>query len=58
LQLKAVFDDIAYGESGFKAHKYQEYYLSALGCMSKCDTDAVHKAKTKALRIEWARIGR
>lgn len=56
--MKAVFDDIGYGESGFKAQKYQDYYLSALACMSKCDTDALHKAKTKALRVEWARIGR
>ncbi|KAF9235104.1 hypothetical protein BU15DRAFT_78336 [Melanogaster broomeanus] len=55
--LKAALDDIAYGESGFKAQKYQDHYISVPECMSKCDTDPIHKVKTRALRVEWALIG-
>lgn len=45
-------------EVSFKRDVYVEVYLDILGLMSKCDTSPIHRAKTKALRVEWAKIGR
>ncbi|KAI5990603.1 hypothetical protein EDD15DRAFT_2369664 [Pisolithus albus] len=45
-------------EVTFKCDVYADVYIDLLGLMAKCDTAPIHRAKTKALRVEWASIGR
>ena len=44
-------------EVTFRRDVYMDVYVDLLGLMAKCDTAPVHCAKTKALRVEWAKIG-
>ena len=46
------------GEVSFRVGAYTPVYLVILGLMAKCDTSPIHAAKTKALRVEWANIGK
>ena len=59
-KLKVVLDEMAtsQGEVAFRVATYMPVYLEILGLMKKCDTSPTHAAKTKSLRVEWARIGR
>lgn len=58
-QIKVALDEIADGkEVTFKRDIYSDVYIDILGLMAKCDTSTVHRAKTKALRVQWAKIGR
>jgi len=42
----------------FRCDVYVDIYVDLLiGLMSKCDTVPIHCAKTKALRVEWVKIG-
>ena len=45
-------------EVTFKRDVYADVYVDVLGLMAKCDSSVVHHAKTKALRVQWAKIGR
>ena len=45
-------------EVTFKHDVYLDVYVDVLGLMAKCDTSPVHCAKTKALQVQWAKIGR
>lgn len=60
LQLKVILDEIAagQGEVNFRVNIYSPVYTEILGLMSKCDTSAIHCAKTKNLRKRWAQLGR
>ena len=42
----------------FKHEVYMGVYLDILGLMTKCDTVPIHHAKTKALHVQWAKMGR
>ena len=42
----------------FKRDVYAEVYADIIGLMEKCDTSPIHRAKTKALRVQWAKMGR
>lgn len=41
----------------FRPDVYADVYIDLIGLMSKCDTAPIHRAKTKALCVEWAKIG-
>lgn len=60
LKLKVALDEMvsSKGEVSFQVSTYSPVYLEILGLMKKCDTSAVHAAKTKSLRMEWATTGR
>ena len=60
MQLKVVLDEVAsgQGEVNFRVGTYSPVYMEILGLMSKCDTNAIHCAKMKALRKRWAELGR
>lgn len=55
-----VLDEIASGrgEVTFRVNTYLPVYTEILGLMNKCDTNAIHRAKTKSLRTRWAQLGR
>ena len=59
-QIKVVLDEVvAEGkEVAFKHDIYADIYTDILGLMAKCDTSPIHRAKTKTLRVQWAKIGR
>lgn len=59
-QIKVALDEVvAEGkEVAFKRDIYADVYTDILGLMAKCDTSPVHRAKTKTLRVQWAKIGR
>ncbi|KAF8547507.1 hypothetical protein OG21DRAFT_1527113 [Imleria badia] len=59
-EIKLVLDKVtAEGkEVIFKCNIYTNVYIGILGLMVKCDMTPIHQAKTKALRIQWAKIGR
>ncbi|KAI5983249.1 hypothetical protein EDD15DRAFT_2376648 [Pisolithus albus] len=59
-QIKVALDEVvAEGkEVAFKCDVYADVYADILGLMAKCDTAAVHRSKTKACRVQWAKIGR
>ena len=59
-KLKVMLDEMAtsQGEVAFRVATYMPIYLEILGLMRKCDTSPMHAAKTKALRVKWAGIGR
>jgi len=42
----------------FKWGIYMDIYINILGLMAKCDMAPVHRAKTKLLRVQWAKIGK
>ncbi|KAI6039189.1 hypothetical protein EDC04DRAFT_3141040 [Pisolithus marmoratus] len=44
-------------EVTFKRDIYADIYADLLGLMAKCDTVPIHCAKTKALCVEWAKVG-
>ena len=46
------------GKVSFRVGTYTPVYLAILGLMAKCDTSPIHAAKTKALRVEWANVGK
>ncbi|KAI6001903.1 hypothetical protein EDD15DRAFT_2361265 [Pisolithus albus] len=58
--IKVALDEIvAEGkEVTFKRDVYADVYADVLGLMAKCDTAPVHRAKTKACRVQWAKVGR
>ncbi|KIM56134.1 hypothetical protein SCLCIDRAFT_133274 [Scleroderma citrinum Foug A] len=58
--IKVTQDEIvAEGEEvTFKCNVYMDIYVDILGLMAKCDTSPVHRAKTKALHVQWVKIGR
>jgi len=60
LQLKVALDEmVAKGEEvTFKQDVYVDIYSNILGLMAKCNTAAIHHAKMKTLRVQWAKIGR
>ena len=60
MQLKVALDETAsaHGEVSFRVSAYTPVYLEMLGLMKKCDTSPIHAEKTRALQVEWARIGR
>lgn len=45
-------------EVTFKRDVYADIYGDILGLMEKCDTNPIHRAKTKMLRVQWAKIGK
>ena len=45
-------------EVTFKRDVYADIYVDVLGLIAKCDTTPVDRAKTKALHVQWAKIGR
>ncbi|KIM52386.1 hypothetical protein SCLCIDRAFT_141189, partial [Scleroderma citrinum Foug A] len=49
--LKVALDEMvsSKGEVSFRVSTYLPVYLEILGLMKKCDTSAVHAAKTKSL---------
>ena len=58
-QIKVALDEIVDGkEVTFKRDIYSDVYIDILSLMAKCDMSTVHRAKTKALRVQWAKIGR
>jgi hypothetical protein len=59
-QLKVVLDEIASGrgEVSFRVNTYLPVYSEILGLMNKCDTNVIHRDKTKAVRTRWAQLGR
>ncbi|KIK74988.1 hypothetical protein PAXRUDRAFT_19373 [Paxillus rubicundulus Ve08.2h10] len=58
--IKLALDEMAAEgkEVTFKQDVYTDVYVNIIGLMTKCDTVPVHRAKTKALRVQWAKIGR
>ncbi|KAF8546166.1 hypothetical protein OG21DRAFT_1491518 [Imleria badia] len=58
--IKLALDEVATEgkEVTFKRDVYADVYVDIMGLMVKCDTSPVHCAKTKALRVHWAKIGR
>ncbi|KAF8548784.1 hypothetical protein OG21DRAFT_1489080 [Imleria badia] len=56
--LKVVLDEVAagQGEVNFWVNTYLPVYTEILGLMSKCDTNVIHRDKTKALRKRWAQL--
>ncbi|KAL4069014.1 hypothetical protein J3A83DRAFT_4534888 [Scleroderma citrinum] len=42
----------------FKHDIYVDVYVDVLSLMVKCDTAPIHCAKTKALHVQWVKIGR
>ena len=60
MQIKVALDEVvAEGKDvTFKRNVYVDVYADILGLMSKCDTSPIHCAKTKACRVQWAKIGR
>ena len=59
-QIKLALDEVAAEgkEVIFKRDVYADIYVDIIGLMAKCDTTPIHRAKTKALRVHWAKIGR
>ena len=60
MQIKVALDEVVSEgkEVTFKRDVYSDIYVDILGLMAKCDMAPVHRAKTKALRVQWAKIGR
>ncbi|KAI5985843.1 hypothetical protein EDD15DRAFT_2200383 [Pisolithus albus] len=60
MAIKVALDEIvAEGkEVTFKRDIYADVYADVLGLMAKCDMAPVHHAKTKACRVQWAKVGR
>ncbi|KAF9227895.1 hypothetical protein BS17DRAFT_813771 [Gyrodon lividus] len=58
--IKLTLDEMAAEgkEVTFKRDVYSNVYVDIISLMTKCDTVPVHHAKTKALRVQWAKIGR
>ncbi|KAG6373555.1 hypothetical protein JVT61DRAFT_6198 [Boletus reticuloceps] len=58
--IKLTLDKVAAEgkEVVFKCDIYADVYVDILGLMVKCDTTPIHQAKTKALRVQWAKLGR
>ncbi|KAI6000082.1 hypothetical protein EDD15DRAFT_2362646 [Pisolithus albus] len=58
--IKVALDEVvAEGkEVAFKRDVYADVYADILGLMAKCDMAAVHRSKTKACCVQWAKIGR
>ena len=46
------------GEVNFQVNTYMLVYREILGLMSKCDMNPIHCIKTRALRRQWAQLGR
>ena len=42
----------------FKHDVYRDVYIDIVGLMMKCNTAPFHHAKTKALHVQWAKMGR
>ena len=59
-QIKVALDEVvAEGkEVAFEHNIYADVYTDILSLMAKCDTSPVHRAKTKTLCVQWAKIGR
>ena len=59
-QIKLTLDEVAAKgkEVVFKHDVYTDVYMDILGLMVKCDTTPIHQAKTKALHVWWAKMGR
>ncbi|KAF8835704.1 hypothetical protein BDN67DRAFT_984450 [Paxillus ammoniavirescens] len=58
-EIKLALDEVAAKgkEVTFKRDIYTDVYVDIISLMTKCDTAPVHHAKTKALRVQWAKIG-
>ena len=58
-QIKLVLDEVAAKgkEVIFKRDVYADVYVDILGLMVKCDMTPIHQAKTKALCVQWAKMG-
>ncbi|KIJ13947.1 hypothetical protein PAXINDRAFT_156328 [Paxillus involutus ATCC 200175] len=59
-EIKLALDEMAAKgkEVTFKQDVYAGVYVNIISLMTKCDTAPVHRAKTKALCVQWVKIRR
>jgi hypothetical protein len=60
IQIKLALDEVSIEgkKVTFKHDVYASVYINILGLMGKCDMNPIHRVKTKALRVQWAKTGR
>jgi hypothetical protein len=60
IQIKLALDEVSIEgkEVTFKRDVYASVYIDILGLMGKCDTNPIHRAKMKALHVQWGKTGR